>query len=1186
MEKNEEDKQKDFINSTLQKLKESISNFITTTNYSNINSLYLRQQIDDYQKAYNQSQQQQIYQKKVNENNKNLLKTEIVLPLLLNSKNPKIPYKKESLYTTKSSRQKNENIKKNNINDIFDPSLSIKDSLASEIKYLKNKEYLKYCNEYRNQRYFHPKYLDKEGNFIIKKEDMDQGLLDMLIKGLIPKSVDMTKALELGGSPVRIERKNYKNKNMSRIYNRGEVATGSLNRFKYKNYGMDELYTNNNNKIKLDPIGKDWEIKSKRKLPFYHETLPDSRNNINNVSAHSVPNNSNIVNNNNNKNNVFITGPDYNLSKIEEMTEFINNTSDTKMKNNSSIKLNYSISTNCQSQSRHLNNNLSKQLNSYSKTIKIEGETAKYFSDYIPEIDMINNLIISFQGYKLNEDENFTKFINDNNDKIFQIDNIINNISNLFKKLNIIDAKIDSNKILALLDFYDNTLDEITNKDLLYCMTNDEIDKNGFDPKNEKVLYDKIREAFIIRIQKMIRRKLAYHKYHFLKMKNINASYLQSYYRSFILQKKVKKILEEEKMNIHNKFLELFNDFKSRWDKIQNTTRIEIHYFSIAKDSYNNCLIDKFSLKEALQLNRLIRLVDPKIEIIYILPFQINDEILTYYVSLLEHLGVKNIEDRLHFFVPEAAEFFPVNYNLSKLIYFSPKLIKEIKLLTQNKEAYIIPGEISDLEEKLCCILEKPILMGNKNQIDLIFNKSGIKSVFELNEIPFPISAWDIKTEEEFYSSLAHLIVTYPAIQVWLFKCNLETNGKGIAFLNIGNINTINDFKFEQKNNPKFTNELYQEKLYYLLPHILIKNVKYSYPNLYSNWNEFLQKFLFEKGIIECCPTKYLDGIMNNPCLPILIEPNGKIKILPSFEKINVDFFKNIATTSPQNSINNAELNKIGEQIGNFLYSQEIIGYITLEFITFHDGKKVGYWGLDMKYGVTNQICDLQFSYILYIQSSIIKKNRNYFNYLLSDEMKEETNERNSSNVTNINFNKEESESNSNYFNTENCSYTVDYKKYNYILSDVMTFSFNYIITDLIKGIKLKNFLKEFRFSKLVFDIETKEGIVFNLCDTLESGIFGICGVMNLDVIDMNNPNLRLWKFIYRVIETMKEYIYKTQKKLMINNLSKGFLEKPRNDQIDLHDIIIKVKNMMKEKELEKKKEDNRRKIIENTPLI
>jgi hypothetical protein len=48
---NEENKQKDFINSTLEKLKENISSFIAKTNYSNIQSLYLRQRIEDYQRA-------------------------------------------------------------------------------------------------------------------------------------------------------------------------------------------------------------------------------------------------------------------------------------------------------------------------------------------------------------------------------------------------------------------------------------------------------------------------------------------------------------------------------------------------------------------------------------------------------------------------------------------------------------------------------------------------------------------------------------------------------------------------------------------------------------------------------------------------------------------------------------------------------------------------------------------------------------------------------------------------------------------------------------------------------------------------------------------------------------------------------------------------------------------------------
>ena len=996
----EDDKQKEFVNATLQQLKENISNFIVSTNYSNIQSLYLKQRIEDFQNQYNKLNQQKLYQKKLAEENR--INNDIILPLLLENKNPRLPYNTESIYSSQISYRKKANKRKTekNINDIFNPSLSVKDTLSSEIKRLKNKEYLKYCNEYRNQRYFHPKYLDSKGNFIIKKEDMEQGIYDVITKGLVPKYVDMTPAMGIGGSPLNITKKKYDGRNMNKMYSKGEVATGDLSKFTYKKYEVEELYDNKKinitnttiNKKKLEPIEKTWAIKSKRKEPFYHETLAESK------SANNSKVNKTIdVENTHMNKNIFITSDNQNLGEIQEIMENNNNDiSQIKAKNNSSIKYNNSVSTNEYSRFNQINNttNESKQVNTYSKTIKVEDDNTKTFSEFISDIDI---------------------FIIENEDKLFQIENIINNMCNLFKKLNIIKTKVDSNKILCLLKFYNNKIENITNKDLLYCMTNRDLEKNGFEQKNEKNLYQKIREAFIIRIQKMIRRKIAYNKYQFLKAINTNVIFLQSHYRSFIVRKKVNKILEQEKISIHNKFMKLFNDFKLRWDKIQSGHRIEIHFYSISRDSYNNCLIDKYSLKEALQLNRLIRLVDPNIEIIYILPFHINDEILTYYVSLLENIGIKNIEDRLHFFVPEASESFPSNYCLSKLIYFSPRLISEIKSLVKYKEAYIIPGEISYLEEKICYLFEKPIMMGNKSQIDLIFNKSGIKSVLELNEIPFPISAWDIKSEEEFYSSLAHLIVTYPTIQVWIFKCNLESNGRGIAYLNIGNIKTINEFKTEQKNNPGFTNEIYQEKLYYLLKNILIKNAKYSYPNLYTNWDEFLQKFLKEKGVIECCPTKNLDGIMNTPCLPIFIEPNGKIKILPSYEKINVDFFKNIATTSPQNILNNNELNKIGEQIGNFLYSQEIIGYVTLEFITFHDGKNIRYWGVDMKYGITNQICDLQFCYILYIQSSIIKKNKNYFNYLLSDEVKEEpkmkiSNNNSNSNINNNNINTDESE--------------------------------------------------------------------------------------------------------------------------------------------------------------------------------
>ena len=97
------------------------------------------------------------------------------------------------------------------------------------------------------------------------------------------------------------------------------------------------------------------------------------------------------------------------------------------------------------------------------------------------------------------------------------------------------------------------------------------------------------------------------------------------------------------------------------------------------------------------------------------------------------------------------------------------------------------------------------------------------------------------------------------------------------------------------KNNKDVTDKnIFKKKLFYELKGILNKYATFAYPNLYKNWNEYLSHFLSNRGIIECCPTKGLSGIMGKPCIPILIEPTGNIKVFPSYEKINVDNFKNI----------------------------------------------------------------------------------------------------------------------------------------------------------------------------------------------------------------------------------------------------------------------------------------------------
>ena len=42
----------------------------------------------------------------------------------------------------------------------------------------------------------------------------------------------------------------------------------------------------------------------------------------------------------------------------------------------------------------------------------------------------------------------------------------------------------------------------------------------------------------------------------------------------------------------------------------------------------------------------------------------------------------------------------------------------------------------------------------------------------------------------------------------------------------------------------------------------------------------------------------------------------------------------------------------------------------------------------------------------------------------------------------------------------------------------------------------------------IIFLVKKKEGILLNLCDNLECGIFGICGVVSLDDYDIIIPEL------------------------------------------------------------------------------
>jgi hypothetical protein len=63
--------------------------------------------------------------------------------------------------------------------------------------------------------------------------------------------------------------------------------------------------------------------------------------------------------------------------------------------------------------------------------------------------------------------------------------------------------------------------------------------------------------------------------------------------------------------------------------------------------------IEKYKQKENAQLARIFSVKDPNLEVIYISPFPLTNEIQQYYQKILELVEIENPESRFTVVVPE-----------------------------------------------------------------------------------------------------------------------------------------------------------------------------------------------------------------------------------------------------------------------------------------------------------------------------------------------------------------------------------------------------------------------------------------------------------------------------------------------------------------------------------------------------
>eukprot|EP00913_Durusdinium_trenchii_P024292 g22806.t1 len=305
----------------------------------------------------------------------------------------------------------------------------------------------------------------------------------------------------------------------------------------------------------------------------------------------------------------------------------------------------------------------------------------------------------------------------------------------------------------------------------------------------------------------------------------------------------------------------------------------------------------------------------------------LQGDVLDYYSKIMQFRGIQNPPGRFQVVVPENMGLKD-KFSLTQALLCSPKALKRIARLVSNRLAMLIPEAVTHAEAKLSNTLRLPLIGPSARNMSLLSSKSNGKKLAQLAQLPVGPWAVDIYDEDEFYNSLAGLVVKHPEVRTWLLKIDDERNSRGTAYLDLQKIPQVQN----AASAPALLGGASREQLHgtevrSMLQHLVPKRVVLCNRQVYSDFSHWLAEACRIGCVIQAVP----ENMISQTSVHFQVAPDGAVEVLGTSEAVTCTPFVRAASWYPHTRGSYQVLHEIGLRLGRSLGAKGLVGFASAD---------------------------------------------------------------------------------------------------------------------------------------------------------------------------------------------------------------------------------------------------------------